>query len=86
VEKWVSSLSENFTFPKLPAACKKLVAFQQQVIGLHKINYYFMSQVGSVSETPVEFSMLSNYIVNYIGQNYVVIKHEVMKRCSIGRW
>jgi hypothetical protein len=65
---------------------KKLLASQQHVIGLHKINYYFASHIGGVSENPFNFSVLSGYTVNCIGENYMVMRHHVMKRYIIGRW
>lgn len=48
---------------------KKLVVFQQHVIGLHKFNFYFTSHIGGVIENPFNFNILSDYTVNYIGEN-----------------
>jgi len=64
---------------------KKLVAFQH-VIGLQKINYYFTSHIRGVGENPFNFNILLDYTVNYIGENYMVMRRQVMNRCSIGRF
>jgi hypothetical protein len=52
----------------------KLVAFQQNVIGLQKMNCYIISQLANPEDTPLYFDMPSNDVVNYVGTHPVVIR------------
>lgn len=53
---------------------KKVIAFQQYVIGLHKGHDYLLSQMGHANETPVSFDEPSNNVIGKIGTKSVIIK------------
>lgn len=53
---------------------KKVIAFQQYVIGLHEGHDYLLSQMGNADETPVSFDEPSNNVIEEIGTKSVIIK------------
>ena len=53
---------------------EKLVASQQHVTGLQKMNCYILSQMANGEKAPLCFDMTSNDIVNYTWTHLVVIR------------
>jgi hypothetical protein len=48
--------------------------FQKYVIGLQKVNYYLLSQIGNADKTLVYFNVPSNYTIDDTGAKSVLIK------------
>jgi hypothetical protein len=51
---------------------EKLVAFQQRMTGLQKMNCYILSKLANGEEAPLCFDIPSNDIVNYMRTHPVV--------------
>jgi hypothetical protein len=53
---------------------EKLAVFQRHVIETSKKNNYHMSQIGNADEMPVQFGTPSNYTVDNVQAQTLVIK------------